>query len=828
MRGRTLLVAIALAGCVDSSATKCPDGRVCAPGTVCALVTNPDETLCVDASAVAACAGKPDYTRCAAQARCYDGVCLPIVCGNGRVDRADPSDPSDKGEVCDDGNQTSGDGCSADCQSDETCGNGYPDAIENEQCDDGNLVDHDGCDSRCQREQAGWTQLAFGPPSARAAHAAAYDAARGRMLVFSGITDPRAGAISDETWMWNAGWSLVETLPSPGGRAGAAIAYDGARGNVIMFGGNDAGGNSFGDTWLWDGSRWRALALPVAPQPRSGAVMTYDSARQRVVLFGGVVRFPTSSQSNETWEWDGTQWSKPTLSALPPPDRTVGMTYDPVRGRVVLLLMGTAGMEVYEYDGTGWQNVTPASGPAPAIRHDCTFTWDPLGRQIILFGGYEDASSADVGDTWAWTGTAWRSLTPSAAPAARSSHTTVVDLDHGRLLLWGGDVADPDVWAWNGSTWLDLPAAVPVLERRGTTATYDARRDLGIVLQPPMMWEFDGETLLAVPAGAPTGSAQPIVYDEALDRSVMFDGSAPTTWSWDGTAWSSVASPEISMRDGQALAYDAARERVVMFGGYDELISMETNDTFTWDGTGWTKLAPAARPPPRGGASLAYDRARGVVVVFGGAAEDGSLLADTWTWDGMTWTQRTPTTSPPARSGGSLAWDASRARLVLFGGRIAGNVWVSDAWEWTGDTWQYVPAPAPPPARADAALFGGRYGLVVFGGGLGIGVGLTAFFDTWRLRWDGADSDDTCRDAIDRDGDALVGCSDRDCWAVCTPLCPPETDCLQTGPTCGDGTCDSPREDCRSCPADCTCGPLCGDQLCETGETQASCPGDCP
>jgi cysteine-rich repeat protein len=85
--------------------------------------------------------------------RCKEGeqcatdqpICINIDgCGNHRLD---------PGEVCDDGNTMDGDGCSADCRSDETCGNGITDSEANpsEECDHGKLngTDNDTCDAHC-------------------------------------------------------------------------------------------------------------------------------------------------------------------------------------------------------------------------------------------------------------------------------------------------------------------------------------------------------------------------------------------------------------------------------------------------------------------------------------------------------------------------------------------------------------------------------------------------------------------------------------------------------------------------------------------------------
>jgi len=67
-----------------------------------------------------------------------------LGCGNGI---------KDPNEVCDDGNTVNGDGCSADCRSNETCGNGVVDVIKGEVCDDGNTNSGDGCSADCKSHE---------------------------------------------------------------------------------------------------------------------------------------------------------------------------------------------------------------------------------------------------------------------------------------------------------------------------------------------------------------------------------------------------------------------------------------------------------------------------------------------------------------------------------------------------------------------------------------------------------------------------------------------------------------------------------------------------
>ena len=124
-------VAVVATSCVGSDVTRCTDGTTCPQGRVCDL----SHGLCVRPSQLSACKNIPDGESCdfeaASDGSCHQGVCFGVECGN-RILNA--------GEICDDGNTNSGDGCSANCQSKETCGNGILDVDEGCDCGDGTAV----------------------------------------------------------------------------------------------------------------------------------------------------------------------------------------------------------------------------------------------------------------------------------------------------------------------------------------------------------------------------------------------------------------------------------------------------------------------------------------------------------------------------------------------------------------------------------------------------------------------------------------------------------------------------------------------------------------
>lgn len=105
---------------------------------------------------------------------CYNGACAPAACGNQIYECPMQSDGMIACESCEDGNTTSGDGCSATCELEAgwscdgtscyqvVCGDGRADCTPGadgnylcESCDDGNTESGDGCSSSCQSEYYG-------------------------------------------------------------------------------------------------------------------------------------------------------------------------------------------------------------------------------------------------------------------------------------------------------------------------------------------------------------------------------------------------------------------------------------------------------------------------------------------------------------------------------------------------------------------------------------------------------------------------------------------------------------------------------------------------
>jgi len=291
-----------------------------------------------------------------------------------------------------------------------------------------------------------------------------------------------------------------------------------------------------------------------------------------------------------------------------------------------------------------WTRVDSAGPPARIIP---ALTFDGTRGVTVLFGG-DRMRSTPIGDTWEWDGARWRSF-EGEAPRARYGQVMAHDTERGLTILFGGyDKADTlfgDTWAWNGTTWRLLASDGPEPRRNGGFA-YDPDRKR-IVLHGGY-------------AGRPRRD----------DRFVT------DTWEWDGVRWTRAATSGPEPRYGQAMIYDAARRRMLLFGGNDHSGHIY-GDTWTWDGRAWTKISESG-PPPRGGAQLAWDAGTRSVLLFGGFARD-TTYDDVWRWDGARWA-KVEGAAVPALIFPMMAHDTRRDRLVLVGQRVPGQASV-ETWE---------------------------------------------------------------------------------------------------------------------------------------------------
>src|SRR5688572_27497719 len=93
------------------------------------------------------------------------------------------------------------------------------------------------------------------------------------------------------------------------------------------------------------------------------------------------------------------------------------------------------------------------------------------------------------------------------------------------------------------------------------------------------------------------------------------------------------------------MAFDVQRSRCVLFGGWNAPSGTIVFDqTWEFDGVSWTLRTPATVPDERDSHVMAYDLARGRTVMFGGWDFNFVFLGQTWEWDGTNWQNMAPAT----------------------------------------------------------------------------------------------------------------------------------------------------------------------------------------
>jgi len=263
------------------------------------------------------------------------------------------------------------------------------------------------------------------------------------------------GAGVGDTWVWDGStWTQQHPATSPSARWGAAMAYDAATGNVVLFGGGDSQHN-FGDTWVWDGSTWTKQSPATSPSARWGAAMAYDAATGNVVLFGGLAgRHPR--ELHDTWVWDGSTWAKQSPATSPPARTNAAMTYDVANSTVVLFggnnAKNTPVRGTWVWDGSTWAKQSPAT--SPSARLTPAMTYDGATGNVVLFGGFSLKHARVLGDTWVWDGSTWTRQHPATRPPPRAEEAMTYDAATGNVVMFSGYAVHylpTGTWVWGAS-----------------------------------------------------------------------------------------------------------------------------------------------------------------------------------------------------------------------------------------------------------------------------------------------------------------------------------------------------------------------------------------
>lgn len=276
-------------------------------------------------------------------------------------------------------------------------------------------------------------------------------------------------------------------------------------------------------------------------------------------------------------------------------------------------------------------------------------------------------------------------------------------------------------------TWAPLtPGGTAPTARAGASAVYDAVNNRLIV--------FGGRA-----TGGPQNDVRILVNANGL-------GGTPT---W--VALSPTGSPP-TPRQGHGALYDAANNRMIVFGGDNgQAVPTLFSDVWVLSGANglagagaWTPLAPGGSAPgARTQAAVAYNAASNRLVVFGGqgaagcdARNDLHVLTNANGLGGApTWlAPAVAGTAPSVRARAGATFDAAGNRLIVYGGDGLCGAPLTDAFVLTrpdanGGTPTWAPlaltnAPAPGISGADGGFDPAFDRMVTFGGRRGNGTTL--------------------------------------------------------------------------------------------------------
>jgi hypothetical protein len=300
---------------------------------------------------------------------------------------------------------------------------------------------------------------------------------------------------------------------------------------------------------------WVELSPAHAPSPRRDFGFAYDTARQKSVLYS-----QEFGNTNDTWEWDGTDWTEVLDGSVNSPPAHIGGTflfpmslaYHAASAKMVLIagyVVGSVYTQfqtwTYDYTVPGWTHEAPTHTP-PSIDHrqQIGLAAYPDNGTVVMFGGVK-TPPAYLDETWTWDGTDWTQHFPASSPAGGPDPTMWYDAS--RSVVGVFDRVG-NTWEWDGTNWTQrFPATSPgvstppphlaLCASLSTLLAFGA----GLNTETADTWSYDSATpnwvLLAPTASPPARDSVEMVTENPTNSTVVLFGGSTASGSLLGDTW---------------------------------------------------------------------------------------------------------------------------------------------------------------------------------------------------------------------------------------------------------------------------------------------------
>jgi len=307
----------------------------------------------------------------------------------------------------------------------------------------------------CQAPGAHWTQLTTNTPAQTRENPGVSDG--NVFYVFGGLVGGAGSVRSNALHSYDPVANVWTTLTadgavgSPSPRGQCAIAWDFARGVLVVFGGSDGTGTRQNDTWEWNGTAWNNVTpVGISPTARSFAAMAYDWINARLVLFGGNIG-GSPAQVNDTWTWDGLTWTQLSPATVPAIRQQHLMVDRPDKVDIIMAVgQNTVRLaDTWRWDGTtnNWVAITSATTP-PTARVALDATYDLVRQRVVIAGG-NNVSTSPTGQISEFDGINWVNRTPIPTPRPHDTRYYLAFVAAtGKSYSFGGQTPGTGTWEY--------------------------------------------------------------------------------------------------------------------------------------------------------------------------------------------------------------------------------------------------------------------------------------------------------------------------------------------------------------------------------------------